>query len=89
MNIEVAASPEGENELEEFRFAFLACGDKLLLRLVRFRRYSRSDETAPWQVRGEWVYPDLAASSTLTRPEVPAWAMADARTMLFQHISFE
>jgi len=86
MILDVAGSPNDENELEEFRFQFVAA--TLVLRLTGFRRYVRSDETAPWQQVGEWTYPDLEHKSTLPQPEVPTWAVCDAKTLLSNKISF-
>lgn len=86
MTFEVVASPEDENEMEEFRFVLR---EKLVLEFVRFRQYRREDESAPWQVVGEWFFPDVFHKSTLPQPEVPAWAMLDAKTCLSQKIQFK
>lgn len=89
MKLEVAASPVDENEREDFRFHFIGGGDFPVLRLVRFRRLTREEENADWEISGEYVFPDLANKSTLPRPEIPAWAIADAKTLLFQHIQIQ
>jgi hypothetical protein len=85
MTVDVVASPDNENEMEEFRFVLR---DVLTLEIVRFRQYRREDAAAPWHVAGEWLYPDVFHTSTLPQPEVPAWAMLDAKTFLSQKIQF-
>lgn len=86
MNVDVVASPENENEMEEFRFRFVP--DFLTLELIRFRQLRREDETAPWQVVGQWVFPDLHHNSTLPQPNLPEWAKLDAKTYINQQIRF-
>lgn len=84
MTFEVVASPEHENELEEYRFRFRA--ECLTLEFIRFRRFRRDDETAPWQPFGEWMFPDLHHCSTLPQPELPEWAKLDAKTYINQQL---
>lgn len=87
MRIEVAASPEDENALEEYTFAFYP--DFFTMRLVRARRFIRSNEYAPWQETRHWFYPDLTGASTMDQPEVPAWAIHDAKYIILQKIEYK
>lgn len=89
MNIDVAGSPNEENELEEYRFRVSHSESGFLLHLCRFRSYRRESEFDEWILCGEYVFPDLVKRSTLPEPELPDWAKNDARTNLFQHISFQ
>jgi hypothetical protein len=87
MNFEVVGSPNHENELQEFRFKFH--GETMTLTVVRFRVYQRAKETCPWDLQGEWTFPDLFHKNTLPQPELPGWAMVDAKTYIIQQLRFQ
>lgn len=89
MNIQVAGSPNEENELEEYIFRVSFSESGFLLHLSRFNSYRRESEFEEWVLHGAFMFPDLLNRSTLPEPELPTWAMNDARTNLLQHISFQ
>lgn len=89
MTIDVAGSPNDENELEEYRFRVGFSESGFLLHLCRFRIYHRKNEYADWEAGGEYVFPDITNRSTLAEPELPDWAKNEAKTNILQHISFQ
>lgn len=87
MRIEVAGSPEDENRLETFVFAFHPAS--LRITLVEAKRFVRSDEYAAWRETGHWFYPDLEDKSSMDEPTVPDWAVCNARFFISERISFQ
>lgn len=85
MRIEVSGTVGEEgNELETFTFAFHP--STFGITLVDAKRFVRSDEYAPWRETSHWFYPDLQDKSTMAEPEIPDWAIVQARYFISEKI---
>lgn len=87
MRVDVMGTPDGDNEAEQYSFVFLP--ETMTLRFVHFQRYTRDGELEDWQPGSFWAYPDLFHKADLDRPQVPLWAMLQARALLCQQLSFD
>ena len=87
MRIEVGGSPDDNNELQTYTFAFNPA--TLRITLVDAKRYVRSDEYAPWHQTGHWFYPDIRNQSTISQPLVPDWAVWETKARISGQITLQ
>lgn len=87
MRIEVAGSPDDDNELQTYTFVFHPAS--LRINLVEAKQFVRGDEYAAWRETGRWFYPDLEDKSSMDEPTVPDWAVCNARFFISERITFQ
>lgn len=87
MRIEVGRPIDDEDRMQTFAFVFHP--STLRLTLVESKQFIRSNEFANWREIGHWFYPDLQNKSTMQEPDVPDWAVFDARFFISEKITYQ
>lgn len=87
MQICVASGDEDE-DLTRGEWTFALQG--LVASFVRFRRWQREAPLSPWVETGDlWTYPDVAGRSTVEKPDVPGWVLAEVKQRILSLVEFD
>lgn len=82
-------SPEDDESHSKTEWTFTVTPE-LHVALVGYQEYERHDEYSPFFPNSRhWKYPDLIGVSTMEKPNVPDWVIADLKQFILLKLTLD